>query len=264
MKTVKVIATAALLAAWGTASAVSLTLVADNTRSSSGTLSYQKWATCADLSASAPCISTTNPWTLANQTGSTATWDWDGTTLTATGMFQSTSHLSSNPNASSVISDRSVNLMINTATMSTTATSYTCIEGTFLANVGANGCLNTSTGTNFTNESSALYNVGGNANCVNRTVGGDDTSTGNVRGLMSVAGGGGCDVTDGAYDLWTIVSDNTNVFGGQLILSNGIPTGDAGTHYMTFVSNVPAPPALWLLGSGLVALAGRRLRRKAA
>lgn len=267
MKTIKVIAAAALLTAWGSASAVSLTLIADNTRSSSGTLSTQVFQTCTPPSnaAGTGCSTFISAWQVANGvTGSTATWDWDGTTLAASGMFQTTSHLSSNPFASAVISDKTVNLNINTGTMTTTATSYNCIEGNFLANVGANGCLNTSTGGNFFNESSALYNVGGNANCVNRTVGGDDASTGNVRGLMSVAAGGGCDATDGAYDLWTVVADNTGVFGGQLILSNGIPIGDAGTHYMTFVSNVPAPPALWLLGSGIVALAGRRLRRKAA
>jgi hypothetical protein len=39
----------------------------------------------------------------------------------------------------------------------------------------------------------------------------------------------------------------------------------AGTHFLTFqAAVVPAPPALWLLGSGLVALAGRRLRRKSS
>ncbi|MFZ1623378.1 MAG: hypothetical protein WAU48_01150, partial [Gammaproteobacteria bacterium] len=168
-----------LLAVSGVASAVTLQLVADNTRSSSGTLSTQKWATCAPLGATNPCISTTNAWTLANQTGSTATWAWDGTTLAATGMFQSTSHLSSNANGNAVISDRTVGLNINTGTMTTTATSYNCIEGNFLGNVGANGCLNTSTGGDFTDNSSALYNVGGNANCVQRTVGGDDASTGN-------------------------------------------------------------------------------------
>jgi hypothetical protein len=180
-------------------------------------------------------------------------------------MFQSTSHLSSNPAASSVISDKTVDLNINTATMTTTATSYTCIEGNFLANVGANGCLNTETGGDFTNNSSAVYNFGGNANCVQRTVGGDDVSTGNPRGLMSVAAGGGCDATDGAYDLWTVVLDNTAT-GGQLILSNGIDTQVAGTHYMTFdaVAAVPAPAAVWLLGTGVVALAGRRLRRRKA
>jgi hypothetical protein len=253
MRTVKIIAAAALLATWGSASAVSLTLIADNTRSSSGTLSHQVFQT--------GCSTFTSGWQVANGvTGSTATWDWDGTTLAATGVFQTTSHLSSNPFASAVISDKTVNLTINTATMSTTAASYNCIEGSFLANVGANGCLNTSTGGNFANESSALYNVGGNAACVNRTVGGDDASTGNVRGLTSMAAGGGCDATDGAYDLWTVVVDNTGT-GGQLILSNGINIASAGTHYMTFqAAVVPVPAAVWLFGSaiGLLGVARRR------
>jgi hypothetical protein len=183
-------------------------------------------------------------WQVTNGvTGSTATWDWDGTTLAATGMFQSTSHLSSNPAASSVISDKTVDLNINTATMTTTATSYNCIEGNFLANVGANGCLNTETGGDFTNNSSAQYNVGGDASCVQRTVGGDDASTGNPRGLVSRAAGGGCDPIDGAYDLWTVVSDDTAT-GGQLVLSNGIDIAAAGTHFMTFQAVAPAAEAV--------------------
>ena len=248
----------ALLAVSGVASAVSLELVADNTRSSSGTLSYQVYKSCTPASnvAGTGCSTFGSMWQVTNGvTGSTATWAWDGTTLAATGTFQSTSHLSSNPAASAVVSD---NLNINTSTMTTTAASYNCIEGNFLANVGANGCLNTLTGGNFVNESSGIYNVGGNAACVNRTIGGDDTSGGNTRGLTTMAAGGGCDATDGAYDLWTIVSDNTGI-GGQLILSNGIATTAAGTHYMTF-NVVPVPAAVWLFGSalGLMGVARRR------
>ena len=218
------------------AGAVALTLVADNTRSGSGALSTQVFKSCTPPS-NAPgtgCSTFASGWQVANGvTASTATWAWDGTTLTATGMFQTTSHLSSNPFGPSIISDKTVDLVINTGATTTTATSYNCIEGSFLAGVGANGCLNTLLGDNFANESTALYNVGGDANCVQRTLGGDDVSTGNPRGLQSVAGGGGCDPTDGAYDLWTVVTDNTAT-GGQLILSNGIAITAAGTHYMTF------------------------------
>ena len=235
-----------LLAVSNLAGAVEVTLVADNTRSSSGTLSYQVFKACTPASnaAGTGCSTFGSGWQTTNGvTGSTATWAWNGTTLAATGMFQSTSHLSSNPAASAVVSDKTVNLNINTATTTTTATSYNCIEGNFLINVGAQGCANTLTGANFANDSSVVYNVGGNANCVNRTIGGDDTSGGNVRGLMSVAAGGGCDATDGAYDLWTIVSDNTGT-GGTLVLSNGIPIGNAGTHYMTFQAVAPAADAV--------------------
>ncbi len=188
----------------------------------------------ASNTAGTGCSTFGSVWQTTNGvTGSTATWDWDGTTLAATGMFQSTSHLSSNPNGSAVISDKTVNLNINTETRPRPPPATTASKATSWAASGANGCLNTETGANFTNESSALYNVGGNANCMKRTIGGDDVSTGNVRGLSAAAAGGGCDATDGAYDLWTIVSDNTGT-GGQLILSNGIDIAAAGTHYMTF------------------------------
>jgi outer membrane receptor protein involved in Fe transport len=224
------------------AGAVQLTLVADNTRSSSGTLSYQVFKACTPPSnaATTGCSTFASSWQVANGvTGSTATWDWDGTTLNATGIFQSTSHISSNPNGSSIISDKTVNLVINTAAMTTTATSYNCIEGSFLGTVGAHGCFNTELGDDFVNDSSALYNVGGDAACINRTIGGDDVNTGNVRGLTAKMAGGGCDATDGAYDLWTIVSDTTAT-GGQLILSNGVDIALAGTHFMTFQARADA------------------------
>ncbi|MCB1597184.1 MAG: hypothetical protein KDI87_05685, partial [Gammaproteobacteria bacterium] len=145
----KVLGLFALLAVSNLAGAVQLTLVADNTRSSSGTLSYQVFKTCTPPSnvAGTGCSTFGSAWQVAHGvTGSTATWAWDGTALTATGMFQSTSHLSSKPTASAIISDKSVNLTINTATMTTTAASYHCIEGNFLINVGAQGCANTLSG----------------------------------------------------------------------------------------------------------------------
>ncbi|MEO7385681.1 MAG: hypothetical protein ABIX37_01965 [Gammaproteobacteria bacterium] len=256
--------TLALLGASAMASAVSVTLTAHNSRSTSGTLSTQKWATCAPTGATNPCISTTNAWVLANVTGSTAVWDWDPVTgiLSMTGTFQTTSHLSSNANGSSVISDKVTDMVINTVAGTTTAASYQCIEGTFLGSVGANGCLNVSLGDDFALNSSAAYNVGGNANCVNRTVGGDDSSTGNVRGLSSLAAGGGCDATDGAFLHYTVLSYTGP--GGQLILSNGIPTGSPNTNYLTF-SVVPVPAAVWLFGSavGLLAAARRRTAKAA-
>jgi hypothetical protein len=74
MRTVKIIAAAALLATWGSASAVSLTLIADNTRSSSGTLSHQVFQTCTPASnaAGTGCSTFTSGWQVANGvTGST-------------------------------------------------------------------------------------------------------------------------------------------------------------------------------------------------
>jgi len=265
-------ATLALLGVSGMASAVTVTLTAHNQRASSGTLSTLKWATCAPVGATNPCYSTSGVsqggiWSNANATGATAVWDWDNATgvLSMTGIFQSTSFISSNANGLPVISDKVVDMVINTTTNMTTAASYQCVEGTFLAGVGANGCANVSTGDDFTYDGSIAFNVGGDANCVNRTVGGDDVSTGNVRGLMSVAGGGGCDATDGAFNLWTVVSYTGP--GGQLIVSNGIDIGLAGTNYLTFSvaeAVVPVPAAVWLFGSALGLLGVARRRAGAA
>jgi hypothetical protein len=233
-----------LLAALNVANAYTVTLQAHNQRSNSGALSTLKWKACAPVAKLTPCLSTTNTWTLANATGSTAVWDWNPATqvLSSTGTFQTTSFLASNANGSPVISDKLVNLTINLATSASTATNYTCKEGTFLASVGANGCLNVSTGFDVVLQSSALYDVGGNANCVQRTIGGDDESTGNPRGVQTAPAAGGCDAVDGGYNVYTLLTDTTAASGGILRISNGIciGTGDtdaacAGTNYLTFI-----------------------------
>ncbi|MEO7385327.1 MAG: Ig-like domain-containing protein [Gammaproteobacteria bacterium] len=233
------LATLALLVVSGIAAAAPITvqLQAHNQRSSGGTLSTLKWKACAPTGATNPCLSTTNAWTLANATGSTAVWTWDAATgvLANTGFFQTTSFVSSNANGSPVISDKVTDLVIDTTNNTTTAATYECVEGTFLASVGAVGCLNVSTGDDFANNSSAVYNVGGNANCVQRTVGGDDVSTGNPRGVATAAAAGACDPVDGAFDLWTVVTDDTAT-GGPLVVSNGIDQSLPNTGYLTFLA----------------------------
>jgi hypothetical protein len=266
-----VAAVAALLSVSGAANAALLdaTLVAHNQRSSSGSLSTLKWDDCTTYTAATACINPANA-TLAEMgiTGSTAVWSWDTVTgvLSMTGSFNTASTLGSSgaAAASVVIGDKVTNLVINTVANTTIASTYNCAEGNFLGNVGANGCLNIDLSDDFANNSSALYNVGGNANCVQRTIGGDDVSTGNPRGLASAAAAGACDPIDGAFDFWTVVQNVTDS-GGTLILSNGVDIALSGTNYLTFeVAAVPAPAAVWLLGTGVVALAGRRLRRRKA
>jgi len=236
-----------LLGASNLAGALTVTLITDNTRSGSGALSFQAFKTCDPAPANG-CYAPTNSWYIDNGvTGSDATWDWNAATgvLTSTGTFWTTSFLSSTPTGTSVISDKTVNLVIDTQAQTTTATSYECVEGSFLINVGANGCLNTLIKDDFIDSSSALYNVGGDPNCVQRTIGGDDTSGGNPRGLFTADAVGVCDAVDGAYDLYTVVEDFTAT-GGTLIISNGIPLGtcldfgcpaeeaSAGAHWLTF------------------------------
>jgi hypothetical protein len=257
----KVILATALLAVSGAASALQLTLVAHNQRSSSGTLSTLKWSGCTTYATTTPCINPANANLSAmGITPSTATWDWSGGILTSSGSFNTASTLGSSGSAaaSAVIGDKVVDMVINTNTSTTTATTYNCAEGNFLAGVGAHGCANVSLGDNFVYDSSVAYNVGGNANCINRTLGGDDISTGNPRGLMSAAAGGGCDAVDGAFNLWTIVSDTTGS-GGFLVLSNGVALGSPGTNYLTF-SATPIPAAVWMFGSALALMGAIRRR----
>ena len=252
----KIILAVALLGMSGVAQAISMDLVAHNQRTSGGTLVYLNWKDCGagPYPIFSGCVSPNNSWVIANgvvgATPTSLTWEWDGTTLTSTGTFTTYSSIGSGPAGTVVIGDKIVNMVINTATQTTTADTYNCLEGTFLASVGVNGCLNTSTGPNFANDSSALYNVGGDANCVQRTVGGDDTSTGNPRGLHSALQTGTCDPVDGAFNLWT-AEDNTAT-GGTLILRTTIPTTDPGANWLTFEAPpVPVPAAGWLIAPAL-------------
>jgi hypothetical protein len=243
-----------VLAVSGNAMAFTATLVAHNQVSSSGTTSTLIWNGSNATTAGGMAV---------GATASTATWDWNNVsnTMTSTGLYFATSHLSSSIFAPSVIGDRVVDLVLNTNADTTAASNYECREGNFLAGVGAQGCANVST--NFTPPPSTVaYNVGGNANCVVRTLAADDTSTGPPRGLFTAAAGGGCDAVAGAFDLWTIADAWNGMQGDTLIISNGIALTSPGANYMTFTV-VPVPAAVWLLGSALGLLGWIRRRAMA-
>ena len=80
---------------------------------------------------------------------STAIWDWDGTTLTSTGLYSAGSSIGSSIYSSTVLGDRITDLTIDTSTSTATATAYACLEGTFLSTVGASGCGGYQYGTEF-------------------------------------------------------------------------------------------------------------------
>lgn len=197
--------------------------------------SVARWDGCSDYTQFSNCIKPGT--TLANLgvTPSTATWDWDPATgiLSSVGDFNSASTISSQAASQVVIGDSVTDLVINTTTGVTTASAYHCIEGTFLSSVGANGCLNTSTGDDFVDDSSAVYNVGGDATCIKVTIGGDDSAMeGAPRGVTTRAASVNCDATDGAFGPWSVAEDLT-ASGGQLKISNG-PLNDANTGVLIF------------------------------
>lgn len=235
MKSLKLtsLTAAAVLLSSTAAFAVPVTLTIDGMRSSGGT-HYSKIKSGA------------------------STWDWDAGTgiLTQTGTLVSTQSVGPTP----LLTDTTTGMVINTAANTTTATSYTCTEGTFLGGVGAHGCWNLNLGGDFALNSTAAYNVGGNADCLNVTIIPDDSSAGLARGLGNGAGGS-CDPTSAAYGNWDVQTDNIAV-GGILRLWNGV--GDvnclnnnaknaacANQTYMTFQSTIPVPAAVWLFGSAL-------------
>ncbi len=260
----------ALLALSGQASAISLTLLAHNQRSGAGTgqPSVLRWDGCSNYAQYTNCINPANAgMAAAGITPSTAVWDWDPATgvLSMTGTFNSASSISSQSMGPMVIGDKVTDLRIDTVNNTTLAASYACGEGTFLAGVGANGCANVGTGGNFTYESSMAYNVGGDANCVHRTLGGDDAATGNPRSLANTAGGGGCDAGDGAFLMYEVVSYTGP--GGQLIVSNNADLFAAGVNYLTFSvaeAPIPLPATAWLLAPAVLAAGRFSRRRKAA
>lgn len=212
------------------------------------------------------------PWYINNGVQpSSATWTWDNSTgvLQGSGLFWTTTHIGSSPSGGSIISDRVVDLAIDTVNKSTSASDYRCIEGTFLPIVGASGCATVQgvTATIFGGPgvlTTVDYNVGGDPTCVNRTVVAPEFSTGNPRGLTTREASGGCDATDGAFVMWNVVTQEA--WGDEtpdlrLILGNANTLEDS-TNFLTFRVVVPVPAAVWLFASAL-GLMGF-LRRRAA
>ena len=262
MNIIKGLAAVTLLAASASASALQVYMIQDGLHSlSSGSASSLKFDT-----------GSLNPLHIPSD----ATWDWNSGTgvLTQTGGTLRSTRNTGPPNW--IYEDTVTGLVIDTIAGTTTASSYTCTDGTFgVALTGANSCGSYSLGANFIDESVTTFNIGGDASCESIATGGDDGAFSNSRGLRQRAAGGGCIQTVGARDMTNIFSDLTGS-GGNLTLWNanggitGVPgscvgfPGAAnlacnGAHWMTF-STVPVPAAVWLFGSamGLLGVARRR------
>lgn len=160
------------------------------------------------------------------QPASTAVFDWDGSTLTSTGLYSAVGSLGSNPNAPTILNDQVTDLSISTATGMADAAAYVCVEGTFLAGVGANGCGGYTLGLNFFDESTTVWGPG---LLVAQTIGGDDVSTGAPRtisaydfGLDSITEMDGMTPSDGLTPT------------DQVKIGNGIPVGTPDGELLTF------------------------------
>ncbi len=172
-------------------------------------------------------------------TPSTVVWDWDGSTLTGTGLYTATASINGSPVTATILAHQVTDLTISTGGTAfgfASAASYSCVEGTFLSGVGVNGCGGYSLGANFIDESSTTYGPG---LAVSQIIGGDDFQT-----------GGPQTITTFNYGIDSIVGVNGLTPGDLVVLGNGIPPGSFFSERMTF-QVVPIPAAIWLFGSAL-------------
>jgi len=226
-RAIRVIIALGLLAVSATANAVTLMLVSHNQTSSSGTIS----TAITDGSHVSGIAGAT-----------TAIFDWDGTTLTSSGLYSSVFSLSSSTTGATILSDQIVDLSINTSTATVSATAYTCLEGTFLATVNQGACSGIDFGANEINETTTVWGPG---TAVSQTIGGDDILDGSPRRIQ--------------YDVFRNY-DTASFDGTTLLIGNGVALGSLGSELLTF-QIIPVPATVWLFGSALGLLGC--VRRKA-
>jgi len=226
----KVLFAVALFAVSAAANAVQVLLLTHNQTSGSGAVSTL----------------ITDGSHIQGQPASTAIFDWDGTTLSSTGLYSAVGSLGSSPYSPTILNDQVTDLTITPGTASTAGTTaYACVEGTFLHGVGADGCGGYTLGVNFLDDSTTVWS----GLSVSQTIGGDDVASAGPR-------------TVSAYAFNTVSVTGTGMGAGDLVkIGNGITVGVAGLggELMTF-QVVPVPAAAWLFGSALGLLGWARRR----
>ncbi|MBL8199926.1 MAG: hypothetical protein JNK40_03050 [Chromatiales bacterium] len=189
-----------------------------------------------------------------NITSSTATFTYDDTTnlLTQTGGLYNARFTTA---PTTTLYRTSVTGLVMGNGGAASAATYVCTEGNFGAGVGASICGNYSLGANFISESTTTWGPG---TAASRTIGGDDNAAGPQQTLSF------------SFDGMNTVSFN----GTTLVLANKTCTGPCATlpagafnnglQWTLTTTVVPIPATAWLLGTGLLGVAGRKFLRKKA
>jgi len=170
--------------------------------------------------------------------GSVATWTFDTVTGQVTGSGLYVEQTQANPALPGQMYTRNIDDLVAGNGAAASATSFSCIEGSFGSLVGSTLCGNYNWGSNFLHESSVSYGPG---TAFSRTIGGDDVIVGPMQTIAEY---------DGMATIWS--GSTTN--GTTISISNAV--AGVGGQNMTFeitgiVNPVPIPAAAWLFGSAL-------------
>jgi hypothetical protein len=154
---------------------------------------------------------------------STATWSYDTVTdiLTATGLYvESTQIIPVIPGQ--LFTHNVVNLVVGGGGPAS-ATSYSCIEGSFGTAVSASLCGNYNYGANFVNESTTTWGPG---SATSRTMGGDDVAIGPMQSVNQNYDGMTGQSGTGSWDGTTLVMSNVVLLTSGQSITLTVPVVD--------------------------------------
>ena len=199
------------------------------------------------------------PW---NGSLDTSTWTFDATsTSQAAAAVQTGGTYSRLTKAGATPLMRHTMTGVTLGSSAPTGATWACLEGNFGTAVGASICGNYNFGTNLTNQS--VYTPSTIGSSV--AIGGDDGQIGPSQSLVNSYTGMTVTIINGAVgSLKQFCLSNSNAANPADRCTAAGTTATAGYDFLyTQAGNVvPAPPAVWLLGTGLAGLIGRRLRKQ--